>query len=225
MKAVILAAGIGSRLGNPFPKPLTVLDNGSSIMGQQVDHLLNHLTVDDIIVVVGFKMELIIEHFPDLTYVYNERFDSTNTSKSLLKGLAKVRGEDAIFLNGDVVFDARVLDRVVVSATSAMAVNTARVAEEEVKYLTAADGSISAVSKVVEGGLGEAVGVNLIKSADLDLVREKLAAVGDNDYFERALELAIDEGLRVYPVDISDLDCVEVDFAEDLARANEFVRE
>ncbi|MDY0086984.1 MAG: phosphocholine cytidylyltransferase family protein [Coriobacteriia bacterium] len=225
MKAVILAAGIGSRLGNPFPKPLTVLDNGSSIMQQQVSHLLNHLSIHDIIVVVGFKMELIVEEFPDLTYVYNERFDSTNTSKSLLKGLSRVRGEDAVFLNGDVVFDPRVLSRVLASPTSAMAVNTARVAEEEVKYLTAADGSISAVSKVVEGGLGEAVGVNFIKAADLDLVREKLEVVDDNDYFERGLELAIAEGLRLYPVDISDLDCIEVDFAEDLARANEFVRE
>lgn len=225
MKAVILAAGIGSRLGNPFPKPLTVLDNGLSIMQQQVNHLLGHLTRDDIIVVVGFKMELIVEAFPDLMYVYNERFDSTNTSKSLLKGLSKVHGEDVVFLNGDVVFDPCVLDRVVASSSSAMAVNTARVGEEEVKYLTAQDGSISAVSKVVQGGLGEAVGVNFIKAADLDLVRDKLARVGDNDYFERGLELAIEEGLRLYPIDISDLDCIEVDFAEDLERANAFVRE
>jgi len=225
MKAVILAAGIGSRLGNPFPKPLTVLDNGSSILRNQVDHLLGHLTLNDIIVVVGFKMELVVEAFPDLMYVYNERFDSTNTSKSLLKGLSKVHGEDVVFLNGDVVFDPRVLDRILVSETSAMAVNTARVAEEEVKYLTAPDGSISAVSKVVKGGLGEAVGVNFIKAHDLDLVRSKLAEVDDNDYFERGLELAIAEGLRLFPVDISDLDCIEVDFAEDLERANEFVRE
>lgn len=225
MKAVILAAGIGSRLGNPFPKPLTVLDNGLSIMQQQVNHLLGHLTRDDVIVVVGFKMELIVETFPDLMYVYNERFDSTNTSKSLLKGLSKVHGEDVVFLNGDVVFDPRVLDRVVASSSSAMAVNTARVGEEEVKYLTAQDGSISAVSKVVQGGLGEAVGVNFIKAADLDLVRDKLARVGDNDYFERGLELAIEEGLCLYPIDISDLDCIEVDFAEDLERANAFVRE
>jgi L-glutamine-phosphate cytidylyltransferase len=225
MKAVILAAGIGSRLGNPFPKPLTVLDNGASILQNQVDHLLGHLTVNDIIVVVGFKMELIVEAFPDLMYVYNERFDSTNTSKSLLKGLSKVHGEDVVFLNGDVVFDPEVLERLFTATTSAMAVNTARTAEEEVKYLTAADGSISAVSKVVENGLGEAVGVNFIKADDIDLVRRKLAEVDDNDYFERGLELAIAEGLRLFPVDISDLDCIEVDFAEDLERANEFVRE
>ncbi|MFM8842493.1 MAG: phosphocholine cytidylyltransferase family protein, partial [Actinomycetota bacterium] len=41
------------------------------------------------------------------------------------------------------------------------------------------------------------------------------------DYFERGLELAIErDGLKVLPVDISDLFAVEVDFQEDLDRAN-----
>ena len=39
MKIVILAAGIGSRLGNPLPKPLTLLKNGQSIMQQQIENL------------------------------------------------------------------------------------------------------------------------------------------------------------------------------------------
>ncbi len=52
----------------------------------------------------------------------------------------------------------------------------------------------------------------------------QLARVNDQDYFERGVELAIDEdGLRVEPMDISDLYAVEVDFAEDLVRANLFV--
>jgi choline kinase len=36
MKAVILAAGIGSRLGKPHPKPLTVLSTGETIMQRQI---------------------------------------------------------------------------------------------------------------------------------------------------------------------------------------------
>ncbi|NLY95593.1 MAG: hypothetical protein GXY23_16405, partial [Myxococcales bacterium] len=43
-------------------------------------------------------------------------------------------------------------------------------------------------------------------------------------YFERGIELAIEkDGMRVLPVDISDLFAVEVDFAEDLERANAHV--
>ncbi|MGZ8805363.1 MAG: phosphocholine cytidylyltransferase family protein, partial [Microbacterium sp.] len=46
----------------------------------------------------------------------------------------------------------------------------------------------------------------------------------DQDYFERGLELAIEEdSVRLEPLDISDLYAVEVDFAEDLERANLFV--
>ena len=45
--------------------------------------------------------------------------------------------------------------------------------------------------------------------------------MNDQDYFARGLELAIEQNnLLVEPVDISDLYAVEVDFAEDLERAN-----
>ena len=44
----------------------------------------------------------------------------------------------------------------------------------------------------------------------------------DNDYFERGLELAIENaGIEIEPVDISDLFAVEVDFQADLDRANQ----
>ena len=52
----------------------------------------------------------------------------------------------------------------------------------------------------------------------------QLSKVGDQDYFERGIELAIaHDKLRFEPVDISDLYAVEIDFAEDLERANLFV--
>jgi choline kinase len=59
MKIIILAAGIGSRLGNPFPKPLTPLKNGKSIMEYQTENIASKFNIDDISVVVGFKKDLI----------------------------------------------------------------------------------------------------------------------------------------------------------------------
>ncbi len=109
MKIVILAAGIGSRLGNPLPKPLTVLKSGKTIMQQQIDNLSDHFNPDDINIVVGFKKDLIMENFPDISYIYNQNFDTTNTSKSLLKALRKNRNESVLWLNGDVVFDSGIL--------------------------------------------------------------------------------------------------------------------
>ena len=41
MKAIILAAGIGSRLGKPNPKSLTKLSTGETIIGRQIKFLSN----------------------------------------------------------------------------------------------------------------------------------------------------------------------------------------
>lgn len=223
MKIIILAAGIGSRLGNPFPKPLTPLKGGKSIMERQVENLTGNFNEHDISVVVGFKKDLIMERFPDLTYIYNQFFDATNTSKSLLKALHKYRNEDVLWLNGDVIFDAElftVLNREIEQKNSFVSVNTSRVAEEEVKY-TLKNGHINELSKQVKDGLGEAVGINFISKDDMPVFIKQLENCDENDYFERGIEMAIQEnGLKVKAVDISAFRCMEVDFKEDLEAAN-----
>ena len=226
MKIVILAAGIGSRLGNPFPKPLTPLNNGKSIMGLQIDNLAQHFSTDDISIVVGFKKDLIMERFPEVNYVYNPFFDRTNTSKSLLQALKKHKGKSVLWFNGDVVFDEKLLSVLQVDiqqSNSFISVNTSSVAEEEVKY-TLKNGYVKELSKEVKNGLGEAVGINFIASTDLDIFISQLEKCGDNDYFEKGLEMAIAEnGLKVKAVDISKYNCIEVDFKEDLQNANNIV--
>ncbi len=223
MKIIILAAGIGSRLGNPFPKPLTPLKGGKSIMERQVENLSQHFHEHDISVVVGFKKDLIMERFPDLTYIYNQFFDATNTSKSLLKALKKYRNEDVLWINGDVIFDADlfgVLNGEIEQKNSFVSVNTSRVAEEEVKY-TLKNGFIEKLSKQVENGLGEAVGINFISREDMSIFIEQLENCDDNDYFERGIEMAIEQNdLKIKAIDISDYRCMEVDFKEDLEAAN-----
>ena len=223
MKIIILAAGIGSRLGNPFPKPLTPLNGGKSIMETQVQNLSEHFNKHDISVVVGFKKELIMEKFPDLTYIYNQYFDATNTSKSLLKALQKNRNEDVLWLNGDVVFDPELLKAIkqeIEKKNSFVSVNHSRVAEEEVKY-TLRDGFVNELSKQVKNGLGEAVGINYVSQKDLPVLVSQLENCDDNDYFERGIELAIqNEGMKVKAIDISQFRCMEIDFKEDLDQAN-----
>ena len=109
---------------------------------------------------------------------------------------------------------------------SFVAVNTASVAEEEVKYTLDDDGFIKELSKRVTGGLGEAVGINYIAADDKATLVQRLEEADDQDYFKRGIELAIEKGgLRVEALDISQFHIVEVDFDEDLTRANEFVGE
>ena len=225
VQVVILAAGMGTRLGRPFPKPLTRLSSGQTIMEQQVANVQTVFGEDvRVTVVVGFKLDLVMEHVPDAVFVYNENYDQTNTSKSLLKALRASHSGSVIWMNGDVVFDKAILERLtpyIVSGRSAVAVNTATVADEEVKYTVDDRGFIRELSKTVVGGLGEAVGINLVGGKDKPALVRQLDACEDQDYFERGLELAIvHDGVEVTPVDISDLFAVEVDFEGDLERAN-----
>ncbi len=227
-QVVILAAGMGSRLGRSLPKPLTELSDGRTIMGQQFDNIEHAFgNAAKVTIVVGYKLEHIIEAFPQASFVYNEEYDQTNTSKSLLRALQASQAGGVLWMNGDVVFDPRILDRaaaMIARDQSFVTVNTSKVSDEEVKYTTSAEGYIKELSKTVKNGLGEAVGINYISSADKAVLQRELAKVGDQDYFERGIELAIEKfGLLVEPVDISDLYAVEIDFAEDLARANLFV--
>ena len=225
-QVIILAAGMGTRLYSPLPKPLTELRDGRSIMKQQMDNLFRAFG-DQFrpMIVVGFKLEAIIERFPEATFVYNEIYDQTNTAKSLLKALRASNDGGALWLNGDVVFDPEVLIRVlplIQADQSFVVVNTSKVSDEEVKYTLTPEGLIGQLSKQVSGGLGEAVGINFVSSSDKQMLIKRLNEVSDQDYFERGIEIGIEsDGLRFQAVDISDLYAVEVDFAEDLERANE----
>lgn len=226
-QVAILAAGMGTRLGQPFPKPLTELRDGRTIMAQQLENIRSVFPGAQIYTVVGFKLEMILEAHPTSLYVYNEEFDVTNTSKSLMRVLRASGPGGVVWLNGDVVFDPRVLERLlphIDADQSVIAVNTAVVGEEEVKYTVDADGWVDLLSKQVTDALGESIGINFIAAKDKDLLVRYLDEVDAQDYFERGIELAIERsGLKVLPVDISDLYAIEVDFAEDLARANEHV--
>ena len=223
---MILAAGMGTRLGKPWPKPLTPLADGRSIMQQQLENIEKVFRNDArTTIVVGFKLEMIMEAHPNATFVYNENYDQTNTSKSLLKALRASQESGVLWMNGDVVFDPSVLERVadrIRNEKSFVCVNTSATAEEEVKYTVDARGNINALSKQVKNALGEAVGINFISRHHKDSVIKYLDEVADNDYFERGLELAIEKaGIEIEPVDISDLFAVEVDFQADLDRANQ----
>ena len=220
MKAIILAAGIGSRLGNSDPKPLTKLKNGESILYRQVEYLSEYIGINNIITIVGYKKDLIMESFPNLIYVYNNFYDTTNTSKSLLAGLHKIENEDVMWLNGDVVFEKELLPKIIQCSQSCMAVNTNSVGQEEIKYNVFDNGNIKEVSKTTSPALGEAVGINKIMAVDLPLFKANLEKCDDQDYFEKALELSIQDGMKIMPVNINKYLCMEIDFLDDLEQIN-----
>ncbi|HZM77928.1 MAG TPA: NTP transferase domain-containing protein [Candidatus Limnocylindrales bacterium] len=225
MNVVILAAGLGTRLGRPHPKPLTLLADGRTILRQQVDHLKREFGDElHLSVVVGFKLEMILEAVgAEASFVYNDVFDQTNTAKSLLRALRLAPPGGVLWLNGDVVFVPGLLGELAALGfeRSTVAVNTERVGEEEIKYTLDGDGYIKELSKQVQGGLGEAIGINYVSAKDRSVLVDHLDRCADDDYFERAIETAIAESdVHFSAVDISPFGCVELDFLPDLERAN-----
>ena len=225
MRIIILAAGVGSRLGRPIPKPLTTLADGETILARQLRLLREGFDRPQISIVVGFKKDMIMEAHPDVGYVYNERFGETNTSKSLLHGLAQTGDEPVLWMNGDVVFDESILPTLTTAMSdpvSFVAVNHAEVDDEEVKYTLGDDGAITALSKAVPSPVaqGEAVGINHVAATDKARLVERLAQVADDDYFERGIEMTIElDDARWVPLDVAGF-CVEVDFESDLRDVN-----
>ncbi|WP_243439134.1 NTP transferase domain-containing protein [Fundidesulfovibrio soli] len=218
MKAVILAAGVGSRLGRPFPKALSELPTGETIMGRQI-RILREQGLREIIVVVGFKMAILMEYFPSVLFKYNPEFYLTNTSKSLLCALEHIEREDTLWLNGDVVFDDQIIADIMARGGNVVAVDRKKCGDEEVKYRTDERGRIVEISKTVAEPLGEAVGINTIGAHHLEVFRQALRECGDKDYFERGMELVIERGVTFVPMDVSEYRCIEVDFDEDLKNA------
>jgi len=112
MKAIILAAGIGSRISpitNIIPKCLIEI-NGKKIIKRQIDSLLK-VNINEIIVVVGYLKNKIKSILKDsVVYIENPIYHNSNSSYSLW--LAKeFIDEGFVYLNSDLIFEEGVIKK------------------------------------------------------------------------------------------------------------------
>ena len=118
MKAVILAAGRGTRIRSvhgEHPKCLIEVDN-TTILDHQLDALLM-VGINDVAIVVGYENEQIISHVAARTlltqsihFIDNPGFAVTNNIYSLWLAIDWLRDDSFIVLNADVIFDPEILD-------------------------------------------------------------------------------------------------------------------
>ncbi|MEE9465515.1 MAG: phosphocholine cytidylyltransferase family protein [Candidatus Neomarinimicrobiota bacterium] len=233
MKAVILVAGISRRL---FPSTLDVpkclLKVGRATIMEHQLRTLRQVGMTDIVMLVGYRreqiMETVHEQFPDLniTFIVNHHFFDTNTAYSLWLTGEHIRGADFFYLNGDVLFPAALLERVLEAPPgNALAVEVKVCGDEEVKVTTNGNRIVDIGKGIAPAdALGEFIGIARFSGKFSDpFFREldEIVAAGMNTaYFEYALKrLAPREALQI--VDVTDLPCIEIDFPEDLEKARE----
>lgn len=112
MNAIILAAGMGTRLRpltNEIPKCLVSI-NGVPIVERQVEYL-HERGIYDITLISGYKANKLnyLKEKYGVDIVYNERYDSCNNIYSIYKVLSRFIG-DTFILEGDVYMDKNVID-------------------------------------------------------------------------------------------------------------------
>ena len=217
MKAIILAAGTGSRLNIQIPKALCKITADKRLLDFQIQSIAKRIDKKNIIVVVGYKKEEIINRYADLSFVHNEYYLTTNTAKSLLLGLHQV-DEDVLYVAGDVFFEDKILELVLDSEISCCVVKRKNCTRDEVRYAIDKNHLLKKLGKYdIENYEGEALGIYMIKKHDLNLLKKKLECVDDNTYFHSALNNLISSRMmKLRPVYADNMYCKEIDFEKDL---------
>lgn len=235
MKAVIMVAGIGSRLTKKvkhLPKCLLAFD-GETILSRNI-RLLKANNISEIIIVAGYRSSLIREEVGDnAKVIINPFFRVTNSLASLWFADKQLDlYDDLIVFNGDVVYEEEVLHRAMRTEKSPTMLMDTSVIENADYRLKAKDDFIIDQGKELsdEETSGEYVGfaklgkdfvpIYLSRVRDLVEKQEKY-----NMWWEEALFAIRDEfRMKIHVVDVNGLFWAEADYVEDIERIEKWFR-
>lgn len=235
MKAVILAAGCATRLrpySDDTPKTLLPV-GGVPILRRAITNLLR-CGFDEFVIGTGYLEHMVRDAvaswFPSLevAYVSNPDFRTTNNAFSLLLTREHVEADSFILLDGDVVFDADVVEGLVERGPDCLAVRSVgEIGLEEVKVCADSHDRILTIGKdvLVRSAMGESVGIELFSAASskrlFAALHQRVAVQGlVNEYYEASFQQIINDGCTLYGVDIGSMYATEIDTVDDLIAAN-----
>ena len=235
MKAIILAAGIGSRISpltDNCPKSLLKIYD-KTILEMMISHIQD-CHINEIVFVTGYLEEQIKEYvninFPDLKayFVTNEKYAETNTGFSLLLAKDFVENSDFIKFDADVVFDKEILKKLIeYPYENALCIDkNIHLDAEEIKVIIDDKNKILKASKTVDPqkAIGESIGIEKIGKNTAKLLFQELEEVmkdkkNHQEYYEVAYERLIEKGESFHALDITGLVWVEIDTKEDFELA------
>ena len=234
MKAIILAAGLGSRLRpitDDVPKCMVPV-NGIRIIDKQIDNLLRS-GVDDIYVVSGYKANVLGMHlkevYPSVKIIANSRYAETNNMYSLFLARDYVCGQEFLLMNSDVYFDQNIISGMLEGdGVSKIACDRSQFLEESMK-ITVDNGKINHISKKISEEDHFAVSIDVYRISAKDS-RTLFTEVEDtilnrkdeNSWTEVALDKVFDK-TDFTPYIITGR-WFEIDNHDDLAKAEEIFK-
>lgn len=239
MKAAILAAGIGNRLQQRDPLPKVLLRFGGLTLLQRHQRILGHCGVTDMELSVGFKSELVEAALAALAAegmglprgkaTFNPRYDRGAIVSLWCLEETFLGGDEVIFMDGDVLYDHRMMTRLTDAAPGNYFLMDRHIdpGEDPVKLCMRDDLLVDFHKRPEKqhDWAGEWIGFARFTADIAAKIHAAAARYIEADRLDEMYEEAIRDVLLAEPpgtfqvLDVSDLAWVEIDFPEDLAKA------
>ena len=236
MKAIILNSGLGHRMGSitdTHPKCMTEISSDNTILSRQLKKLVA-FGIDQVIMTTGYYNGILEEycsglHLPiKFTFVNNPVYDKTNYIYSIYCAKDLLKDDDVILMHGDLVFEPLVLEAILKSDVSCMAVSSTLPLPEKDFKAVIKDGHIEKVGIEFFDNALTAQPLYKILKEDWLVWLENIEKFCENDnrncYAENAFN-EVSARCRIYPVDIKDMLCAEIDTPQDLEVVSARVKE
>lgn len=238
MKAIILAAGMASRL-RPLTEntPKCLLKVGEKCLLQRSIDALASNGIHDFVIVTGYLHEMIetfvAEQYGDninVKFIHNDVFDSTNNIYSLWLARPEAEGQEILLLDSDLLYDPRIITKVMESdADNVLTLIRHELGEEEMKVvLDHENGTIIEISKTCNpaDAAGESLGIEKMGCRYTSALYQELEPMMneehlENVFYERAFERLIAKGHTYKVIDVTELFSCELDTVEDFENAKE----
>jgi choline kinase len=234
MKAIILSAGQGSRLGHLVDeKPKCLIDfNGRSLLDRQLDTLEAN-GVREAVVVTGFHDELVnraIERRsggPSVRTVYNPFYKVADNTGSLFMAREELSG-DCLVWNGDTLVSRSLMARVLGNAQPGICVTIDRKEsyDEDDMKVVEESGRLKAIGKrlPLDTVNAESIGLLAFRGGGAEQFREAIDKAirtpeGTTIWYLRVIH-QVAQAADVWTFDINGEEWGEVDFPADVENAN-----
>src|SRR5215210_5298820 len=235
MKAIILSAGQGSRLGHLVDdRPKCLIEfSGRTLLDRQLDTLEAN-GVHDVVVVTGFHDELVNEAIarrsggPSVRTIFNPFYKVADNTGSLYMAREELSG-DCLVWNGDTLVSRSLMARVVAHAQSGICVTIDRkdgYDDDDMKVVVGEGGQLRAIGKRIADGVnGESIGLLAFRQGGAERFREAIeramrTAEGTTIWYLRVIH-HLAQSSEVWTLDIHGEEWGEVDFPPDVEAARE----